>query len=124
MEVFLINKINLKEKFELIEEYWDPKIIGEVNDMYVKIAKIKGDFEFHSHQDEDELFYIVKGQITMNYKERKEVINEGEMVIVPKGVEHKPYAEKEAHIMLFESKKTINTGDKNNKFTKLKEDWI
>ena len=119
-----MNKINLGEKYELIDQHWDPKIIGEVNDMHVKLAKIKGDFEFHTHQDEDELFYVYKGQITMKYRNSEEIINEGEMIIVPRGVEHKPYAEEEAHILLFESKETVNTGDKENEFTKLKEDWI
>ncbi|HKL12370.1 MAG TPA: cupin domain-containing protein [Halanaerobiales bacterium] len=119
-----MNKINLQGKYDLIDEHWDPKIIGEVNNMYVKLAKIKGEFEFHTHQDEDELFYIFKGQITMKYRNSEEIIKEGEMVIVPKGVEHKPYAKEEAHIMLFESKETVNTGDKENEFTKLEEDWI
>lgn len=119
-----MNKINLGEKYELIDQHWDPKIIGEVNDMHVKLAKIKGDFEFHTHQDEDELFYVFKGQITMKYRNSEEIIKKGEMIIVPRGVEHKPYAEEEAHILLFESKETVNTGDKENEFTKLKEDWI
>ncbi len=119
-----MNEIILKEKFKKIDDYWDPKIVGEVNDMYVKIAKIKGEFEFHTHPKYDELFYVVKGEITMHYPERQSKLKEGEMVIVPHGVEHRPTAKKEAHIMMFESKETLNTGDQENKHTRKKLDWI
>jgi len=112
------------DKFDLINEHWDPKVIGEVNDMYVKLAKIKGEFEYHTHQEDDELFYVIQGQLTMKYRNSEEIIEKGEMVIVPKGVEHKPYAEDEVYIMLFEAKSTLNTGDKKNKFTKEEIDWI
>lgn len=112
------------DKFDLINEHWDPKVVGEVNDMYVKLAKIKGEFEYHTHQEDDELFYVIQGQLKMKYRNSEEIIEKGEMVIVPKGVEHKPYAEDEVYIMLFESKGTLNTGDKKNKFTKEEIDWI
>ena len=119
-----MNKINLKEKFKLIEQYWDPKIIGEVNDMHVKLAKIKGEFEYHKHLNDDELFFIVEGKLTMKYRNTEEVLNKGELVIVPKGVDHKPVAKEETLIMLFESKETVNTGEKENDFTKTDLDWI
>ena len=119
-----MNKINLKEKFKLIEHYWDPKIIGEVNDMHVKLAKIKGEFEYHKHLNDDELFFIVEGKLTMKYRNTEEVLNKGELVIVPKGVDHKPVAKEETLIMLFESKETVNTGEKENDFTKTDLDWI
>ncbi|MFO7815016.1 MAG: cupin domain-containing protein [Halanaerobiales bacterium] len=113
-----MNKITLKEKYQLIDQYWDPKIIGNVNEMEVKLAKIKGNFEYHTHQDNDELFYVFKGELIMKYRDSEETIKAGEMVIVPKGIEHKPYAEEETQIMLFEAKDTLNTGDKKNKLTK------
>ncbi len=119
-----MNKINLKEKFKLIEQYWDPKIIGEVNDMHVKLAKIKGEFEYHKHLNDDELFFIVEGKLTMKYRNTEEVLSKGELVIVPKGVDHKPVAKEETLIMLFESKETVNTGEKENDFTKTDLDWI
>jgi len=119
-----LNKINLKEKFKLIEQYWDPKIIGEVNDMHVKLAKIKGEFEYHKHLNDDELFFIVEGKLTMKYRNTEEVLSKGELVIVPKGVDHKPVAKEETLIMLFESKETVNTGEKENDFTKTDLDWI
>lgn len=113
-----MNKISLKEKYELIDEYWNPKIIGSVNNMEVKIAKIQGNFEYHTHQDNDELFYVVEGELIMKYRNSEETIKKGEMVIVPEGVEHKPYAEEETQIMLFEAKDTLNTGDKKSELTK------
>lgn len=119
-----MNKINLREKFKLIEKYWDPKIIGEVNDMQVKLAKIKGEFKYHKHLNDDELFFIVEGKLTMKYRNSEEVLNTGELVIVPKGIEHKPVAEEETLIMLFESKDTVNTGKKENEFTKTDLEWI
>lgn len=92
--------------------------------MYVKIAKIKGEFEFHTHKENDELFYIVKGTVKMHYRDGFEILDQGDMTIVPKGIEHKPSAEGEASIMMFESKNTINTGDKKSELTKEKLDWI
>lgn len=117
-------KFNLKNRFKKIDSYWDPKIIGQVNQMYVKIAKIKGEFEFHTHKENDELFYIVKGTVKMHYRDDHEFLDQGDMTIVPKGVEHKPSAEDEAYIMMFESKNTINTGDKKSELTKENLDWI
>ncbi len=119
-----MNKISLKGKYELIDEYWDPKVIGSVNDMDVKLAKIQGNFEYHTHQENDELFYVVEGELIMKYRNSQETIQKGEMVIIPKGVEHKPYAEEETQIMLFEANDTVNTGDKRSELTKEKSERI
>ena len=111
--------INLQEKFTQINEHWSPKIIGELNGQYVKLAKIKGDFIWHHHDDEDELFMVIKGTLYMDFRDRTEVVKEGEIIIVPKGVEHRPRTEdEEVQIMLFEPMSTLNTGVVNNKRTK------
>jgi mannose-6-phosphate isomerase-like protein (cupin superfamily) len=103
--------VNLKEKFSLFDEYWTPKIVGELNDQYVKLAKLKGKFVWHSHENEDELFYIVKGELVLKFRENNEVVlKEGEMHIVPAGVEHFPIAEKECWVVLVEPKSTTHTG--------------
>lgn len=103
--------VNLEEKFSRFEEYWSPKIIGELNGQLIKIAKIKGEFIWHKHEHEDEFFMVVKGKIEIKLPENDVQINEGEFFIVPRGVEHKPVAEKEAHIMMFEPATTVNTGN-------------
>ncbi|WP_428236962.1 cupin domain-containing protein [Gracilimonas sp.] len=103
--------VNLADKFKLFDEYWTPKIVGELNDQYIKLAKLKGEFVWHSHDHEDELFYIVKGQLKLKFRENREVIlKEGEMYIVPAGVEHFPVAEQECWVMLMEPKSTLHTG--------------
>ena len=114
-----IKTINLQEKYKLINEHWSPKIIGELNGQHVKLAKIKGDFIWHHHDEEDELFMVIKGILFMDFRDRTEVIREGEIIIVPKGVEHRPRTEdKEVHIMLFEPMSTLNTGEVKNERTK------
>jgi mannose-6-phosphate isomerase-like protein (cupin superfamily) len=106
-------KANLKEKFELFDAYWTPKIIGELNGQYVKIAKLKGEFVWHDHENEDELFYVVKGVLTLIFRDQKDVtLNEGEMYVVPAGVEHLPVAKEECWVMLIEPKSTRHTGSK------------
>ncbi len=119
-----MNKINLKEKLTYIKKHWDPKIIAEVNDMHVKLAKLKGDFTWHFHENEDELFYVVKGELVLKFRDKDVLVKEGELIVVPHGVEHKPVAEKEVHIMLFEPRKTLNTGNVENEKTKVSEEWI
>lgn len=105
-------KADLKAKFELFDEYWTPKIIGELNDQYVKVAKLKGEFIWHHHENEDELFYIVKGTLELKFRDRENVIlHEGEMYIVPAGIEHLPVAETECWVMLIEPKTTGHTGN-------------
>jgi mannose-6-phosphate isomerase-like protein (cupin superfamily) len=106
----LMNAVNLAEKFATFDEYWTPKIIGELNGQYLKIAKFKGEFIWHSHENEDEFFQVVKGNIQIHLKHKVVNISEGEFYIVPKGVEHKPVANKEAHVLMFEPKGTDQTG--------------
>ncbi|HEX9988494.1 MAG TPA: cupin domain-containing protein [Chloroflexia bacterium] len=103
--------INLKEKFNLFQDYWSPKIVGELNDTHVKIVKVKGEFTWHHHDSEDELFLVVKGRLVIKLRDRDITLEEGEFAIIPKGVEHKPVAEEEAHILLLEPKSTLNTGN-------------
>jgi mannose-6-phosphate isomerase-like protein (cupin superfamily) len=119
-----MDKINLAEKFNLFEEHWSPKIIGELNDSYIKVVKLKGEFVWHHHDNEDELFLVVKGTMTMRIKEKndeegfKEIkIEPGELIIIPKGVEHMPVAIDEVHVMLMEPKSTLNTGNIKNERT-------
>ncbi len=103
--------INLLEKFSHFSEQWQPHIIGELNGQHVKIAKIQGDFVWHAHEEEDELFYVVKGKLKLEFREGMVELNPGEMYIVPRGVEHKPQAEEETYILMFEPIGTINTGN-------------
>jgi mannose-6-phosphate isomerase-like protein (cupin superfamily) len=106
-----MDKVNLAEKYERIQEYWQPKIVGELNGQVVKIAKIKGEFIWHQHEQEDELFFVTQGHLTLKLRDRDVTLLEGEFFIVPRGVEHKPVAEEEVHILLFEPAGTLNTGD-------------
>ena len=116
-----MDKINLAHKFSLFTEHYSPKIVGEVNDSYVKLAKLKGDFMWHHHDEEDELFLVVKGALRMklreNGAEREIVIHPGEFIIIPRGIEHLPSADEETHIMLLEPKTTLNTGNIQNERT-------
>ena len=109
-----MEKVNLAEKLGLFDEYWSPKIVGELNGQHVKLAKLKGEFVWHHHEAEDELFLVVKGQLVIKLKEKDVVLEEGEFFIVPRGVEHKPVAEEEAHVLLFEPVSTLNTGNVRN----------
>ena len=106
-----MKKINLIQKFSLFDEQWSPKVVGELNDQYVKIAKLQGEFIWHQHEAEDELFMVIKGRLTIKLRDRDVILEEGEFLIVPRGVEHKPVAEGEAHVLMFEPKTTLNTGD-------------
>lgn len=110
-------KVNLKEKLAQFDEYWSPRIVGKLNGQLVKLAKLKGEFVWHHHDHEDELFYVLKGQLKMELRDRTEILNEGDMFIVPKGVEHRPVADEEVHIMLFEPESTLNTGNLVNERT-------
>ena len=106
-----MNKVNLSEKFELFSEYWNPKIVGELNGQQVKLVKFKGPFVWHHHDNEDELFYVVKGSFDMEFRDHTVSIGEGEFIIVPRGVEHCPNAPEEVHVLLFEPATTLNTGN-------------
>ncbi len=112
-----MEKINIEEKLSLFNEYWSPKIIGEVNESYVKLAKLKGDFIWHTHENEDEMFYVLKGVLTIKFREKDVQLNEGECIVIPRRIEHMPVAEEEVHVMLIESKTTLNTGNVVNERT-------
>jgi mannose-6-phosphate isomerase-like protein (cupin superfamily) len=112
-----MNTVNLKEKFSSFSDCWKPKIIGQVNDFYMKAVKLKGEFVWHHHESEDELFFVVKGTLRMKFRDREAVIKEGEFIIVPRGVEHCPVADEEVYVVLFEPASTLNTGNVTNERT-------
>lgn len=112
-----ITKINLSEKFSTFSEHWSPKIVGSLNRQLVKIAKVKGDFVKHQHEQEDELFLVIEGTLYIELADQTLEIHAGEFVIIPRGVEHRPYAPEEVKIMLFEPETTLNTGDIVNELT-------
>ena len=117
-------KINLLEKFALIQDYWNPRIAAELNGQQVKLVKFQGPFVWHSHEHEDELFYVVKGQFRMELRDQTIELNEGEMIVVPRGVEHRPVADSEVWVMLFEPASTVNTGEVRNERTRTVLDTI
>lgn len=112
-----IEKVSPTEKLALFAEHWSPKIAGEINDTYVKLVKFKGEFVWHQHETEDEMFLVVKGRMTMRLRERDIQLEEGEFIIIPHGVEHMPVADEEVHVMLLEPKSTLNTGNVRNERT-------
>ncbi len=111
------DKVNLAEKFALFSDYWSPKVAGAINDFQVKLVKLKGEFVWHHHDTEDELFLVVKGRLQMRFRDRDVWIEPGEFIIVPHGVEHLPVAEEETHILLLEPATTLNTGNVRNERT-------
>ena len=115
-----MKKINLEEKFSLFNDHWNPRIVGELNNQQVKLAKRKGEFIWHKHENEDELFLVIDGVLTIEFRDKIVELKENEFIIVPKGVEHRPIAEKEVSVLFFEPKTTINTGDLENELTKKK----
>ena len=120
-----MQKLNLQQKFSLINDHWNPRIAGELNGQYVKLVKFQGPFTWHHHDTEDELFMVVKGRFRMDYRDEQDSahetwIEEGEMIIVPRGVEHRPVAEEECHVLLFEPASTLNTGNVEDEFTRKK----
>jgi mannose-6-phosphate isomerase-like protein (cupin superfamily) len=112
-----LEKVNLAAKFDLFHDRWSPKIVGEVNDCYVKLVKVQGEFVWHRHENEDELFLVLKGRLTIRLRDGDVVLDPGEFVVIPKGVEHMPVAEEEAHVLLLELKTTLNTGNVVNERT-------
>jgi len=112
-----MDTVNLKEKFTQFSDHWNPRIIGEVNDCYLKAVKFTGDFVWHHHEIEDELFLVVKGTLRMKFRDRDALVREGEFIIVPRGVEHCPTADDEVHVVLIEPKSTLNTGNVVNERT-------
>lgn len=116
--------INLNEKLSLFSEHWSPKILASLNGQHVKIVKLKGEFVWHQHNNEDELFLVLEGHLKIAFRDHVACLNSGEMIVVPKGVEHKPIAEEEVSVLLFEPINTINTGDTTNEFTKTNLDVL
>jgi mannose-6-phosphate isomerase-like protein (cupin superfamily) len=119
-----MEKINLAEKFALFTDYWSPKIAGELNGQQVKLVKFKGPFTWHHHEHEDELFLVVKGSFVMELRDKSITLHEGEFLVVPRGVEHRPNAAEEVWVLLFEPAATLNTGNTSNEFTKTALDRI
>lgn len=112
-----MEKVNLAQKFNLFDEYWSPKIAGDLNDSHIKLVKVKGEFVWHHHEAEDELFLVVKGRLLMKLRDGDIWLEEGEFLVVPRGVEHCPVAPEEAHLLLLEPKSTLNTGNVQNERT-------
>lgn len=119
-----MKKINLKNKFEKFSEHWSPKVIAELNDYQFKLVKIKDDFVWHNHEHTDEAFIVIKGKIFIKFEDKTEEIDEGEMIVITKGVNHKPYAKEEAEIMIVEPRGVVNTGKVNDKLTAPNDEWI
>ena len=113
-----MNAINLAQKLSLFSDHWHPRIVGELNGQQVKLAKLQGEFIWHDHADEDELFLVLKGRLRMEFRDRVVELGEGEMLIVPRGVEHRPIAEEEVHVLLFEPASTRHTGDVKHALTR------
>ena len=119
-----MDKVNLSEKMKLFNDCWSPKILGELNDSYIKVAKLKGEFVWHRHETEDEMFYVVKGRLIIKLREKDIILNDGEFFIIPRGTEHMPVAEEEVQVMLIEAKTTLNTGDVRDDRTVDNPEWI
>ena len=109
--------VNLSEKLRQVGEFWSPKIVGELNDSYVKVVKFQGEFVWHHHELEDELFLVLKGTLRMRFRDSEVLVREGEFIVVPKGVDHLPVADEEVHVVLLEPKSTLNTGNVRNERT-------
>lgn len=112
-----VEVVNLSEKFSRFDDYWNPRVVGDLNDFHVKLVKVKGEFVWHHHDTEDEMFLVVKGRLLIRLRDRDIRLNEGEFTIIPKGVEHKPVAEEEVHLMLLEPRTVVNTGNVQNERT-------
>jgi len=121
---FPMKKINLREKLGLFSAHWTPKVIAELNGQHVKLVKFSGEFVWHQHEHEDELFYVVDGAFRMDFRDRSVELGAGDMIVVPRGVEHRPVADKEVSVMLFEPAATVNTGSAGGERTVARPDWI
>lgn len=119
-----MNKINIPEKLALFHDHWHPRIVGELNGQQVKLVKLQGEFVWHKHDEEGELFLVLKGQFTMEFRDKTVVVKENEFLIVPRGIEHRPIAEEEVSIMLFEPASTLHTGNVRTEHTKDHLEWI
>lgn len=116
--------INLSQKFELFSDYWSPKVIGQLNDYHLKLAKIKGEFVWHKHDDTDEMFFVVSGEMSIELRDGSVELSSGDLFVVPKGVEHRPSASAECKILLIEPAGTLNTGDSGGELTVGNEEWV
>ncbi len=103
--------IDLATKFKTFSDHWNPRVVAELNGQHVKLAKFQGEFDWHAHANEDELFYVVSGEFEMHFRDSVQLVTAGQMIVVPRGVEHRPVAEQEVHVMMFEPASTLNTGD-------------
>jgi mannose-6-phosphate isomerase-like protein (cupin superfamily) len=112
-----MDKVNLSQKFALFTSYWTPKVVGEMNGHHVKVVKFQGAFVWHHHEHEDELFLVHRGRFTMEFRDRHVSVEEGELIIVPRGIEHRPVADEEVEVLLFEPASTLNTGDVRSELT-------
>ena len=119
-----MKKINLKSKFQKFTDQWSPKVIVEMNDYQFKLVKIENDFTWHKHEDTDETFLVIEGKMGIEFEDQTVELSEGEMIVIPKGKKHKPYADKEAKIMIIEPKGVINTGDVTNDLTAKNDQWV
>jgi mannose-6-phosphate isomerase-like protein (cupin superfamily) len=119
-----VEKVNIADKLALFSERWSPKIVGELNDQHVKLVKFLGEFVWHHHDEEDEMFLVIDGRFRMEFRDREVWIEEGEFIVVPRGVEHRPVAEEEVHVMLFEPASTLNTGNVRDEMTLTELDRI
>jgi mannose-6-phosphate isomerase-like protein (cupin superfamily) len=117
-------KINLREKLSMFSDHWAPKVITELNDYQIKLVKIQGDFIWHNHEETDELFFVIKGKMNIEFDNETIELKEGEMYVVPKGIKHKPYAENECEVMLIEPREVVNTGKVNTILTASNDVWI
>ena len=119
-----VEKVNVAQKLSLFGEHWSPKIVGELNGQHIKLVKFSGEFVWHHHDDEDEMFLVVNGRFRMEFRDREVWIEEGEFIVVPRGIEHRPVAEEEASVMLFEPASTLNTGNVTGEMTVAELDRI
>ena len=119
-----MHKINIEEKLSLFSDHWNPRIVAELNGQYVKLAKFAGEFPWHKHDLEDEMFMVIEGNFILEFRDKSVPLNKGEFIVVPKGVEHRPVAKEEVSVMLFEPASTINTGDTINEKTRTNLEWI
>ena len=122
--VVKLSKINLRDKLSKFSDHWSPKVIAEMNDYQFKLVKIKGDFVWHNHADTDEAFIVIEGEMSIEFEDKTIDLSEGEMYVVPKGVEHKPYADEECKVMIIEPRGVVNTGNKESNLTASNDEWI
>ncbi|QQE77419.1 cupin domain-containing protein [Alicyclobacillus sp. SO9] len=120
----MVSKINLEEKFSMFHDYWHPRVAAELNDSYVKLAKLKGEFVWHKHENEDEMFYVISGTLRIRLRDGEIILRDGEFTVIPRGIEHSPVAEEEVQVLLLEPKSTLHTGNVVTEQTVTTTDWV